>query len=765
MRKFIVGTLGLALSVWASSGPEARLKDEPYGQWIRHYWQLGELLKGIKLQRMIVDRDGWVWIVAMNGLAALTDREIVPDRRYPILLGRRVYDICQAGGVPFLLVDGEFFSPSMAGLFTAPTPPGEYRLLAISADRRALAVGPTNVVWFRNPDWLPVFIPRPWEIVQVRALGLDFYVVSPSAIWRVRQGQPTLFAQGAHIQCIGFGSNRVWIGGRGGLALVDITTGKPLSPVNFRLPRTNVVAVEEAPSGLWVGLDKGVWYRAPNGVTRWFFGPRWIPEDSSIVQLIPEPGGGSWILTESSVCWLESRKMTLLEKASYFEQMIRRNFLCFSLCVPCKLSVPGDWSRAQLMHTEKDGLRTALYVISQALRFHLTGDSQAAVQAWESFTALERLLRLFPALGVPASSMARAGVPIADPLEWMAANEPVWKVRKPVGWRDLPALLMTCFVMDQYVARTLEERQRLAAFVQEIASTLLQQNEQWPSQLLKEGSGGRWDPIFVNSLGQETLLRRVLSAEILATYQLAFRFTQRTAFQTRLQTLIQKHGYLANLTNRLVLAEAEMPAQSRQFPRGAVAQSELPAEAELHLPALLSYWLMYESSSSPVLRQLCREAALQHWGLIERSRDPLWISILYRMGAMRPAWSLVALMSLQEEPWDRISWTMDHSMRVDLPALGRASQASIPLLSPIERPLRDVGDDLFQNSGGHEGTIAIPPIEFLVAFWTARVSGMISEGGNVRPAIPVPQLNDSQRLGASTIVPGGDSESKAKDNP
>lgn len=679
------------------------VKDNPFTQLVSHKWTFTPELRNAKALKFKLDISHNLWILTDHGLARIEGHSIRPDRRYAFLRGKSIVDIEEIDGQIFILLDNEIISPVAGGIFTAQLPwPGFYKM-AVASDRTVLLLGPKQVIWFKGSEWVPVKIAAPWLIKEVYSRGNEFFLLTSNSVIRVQGGYAEEFYSAPNIRTIGFGTNRIWIASNYGLRAVNYSTKKEMIPFEVLLPNSNIFAIVEAPSGLWVGLEDGLWHRSPDGLIRWYRGSRWFPSQK-VLQIIPT-STGTWTLTTDGVAWLEARLINLAEKIAIFDEDIYRAHMRFSLCVPLRLISPGDISGAELMITAADALRTSVYVISQALRFSITADPNAARRAWESFTALERLEWLYPAPGIPGASFARAGDPIENPLEWEVAREAGWKIMHPIGWRELPAFIAAAWAMDKYVAKNIAERQRISVLVNNLAERLLNEQERWIVKDLTIKMLGRWDPAYVNSLKEGNIDRKVITTQILATYQLAYRLTERMAYRKRIEELLQQHEYLFNLTNN---------------PSGSAStsyQQDYIIGFDWHLPAFLSYLVLYETALSLPSRQIYRDTIYTHWLTIQNSRDPLWLTLLYKIGVRDQNLNLLMVRELQEEPIDRVNWPISA-----FDAYKIFYQRTLP--PRIERPLMDVSDNPNLTIGG-DGLIVIPPVQSVLAFWLARESGMI----------------------------------------
>ena len=166
----------------------------------------------------------------------------------------------------------------------------------------------------------------------------------------------------------------------------------------------------EHPGVLWMGGSQGAARFDPGAEHRWdrwqyFHGRRWLL-DNEVQNIHVEqsaPYRRVWIRTRTGVSLIEWRPMKLAEKAGHYEKNIGQRHVRHGFVSGVHLRIPDDLDSSLNVHSDNDGLWTAMYLGSQAYHFAVTGDLAARNRARRS---LDVLMRLESITGVPAFTPA-----------------------------------------------------------------------------------------------------------------------------------------------------------------------------------------------------------------------------------------------------------------------------------------------------------------------------------------------------------------------
>src|SRR5690606_13975826 len=126
----------------------------------------------------------------------------------------------------------------------------------------------------------------------------------------------------SYVQDVAVGPHgRIWAEGLGGISGYEGESWVERITPGDGLPHARVMALALDPeSGLWAGPQPGA---ARDDGERWSVrhSRRWLADDE-VVDIAADASGGAWIATRRGISHIAARKMTLADKAAYFEQVI-----------------------------------------------------------------------------------------------------------------------------------------------------------------------------------------------------------------------------------------------------------------------------------------------------------------------------------------------------------------------------------------------------------------------------------------------------------
>ncbi len=147
----------------------------------------------------------------------------------------------------------------------------------------------------------------------------------------------------------------MWIGGLGGMSIYqDNHRTSALTPENG-LPNVFVRSVTQGPGGrMWIGTENGLarfdgkeWSRRHS--------KRWLLSDD-VRDVAFDAHGNAWIATAYGVSAIKHRRMTLMQKADYFDRICQaRHVREPGLVEKGLLMTPGDASTWQPRNDDNDG--------------------------------------------------------------------------------------------------------------------------------------------------------------------------------------------------------------------------------------------------------------------------------------------------------------------------------------------------------------------------------------------------------------------------
>ena len=158
------------------------------------------------------------------------------------------------------------------------------------------------------------------------------------------------------------------------------------------LPYDDITSVACGPNG-------SVWFGTKIGAVRfdgnhWSYrqGKRWLPHDD-VRDVVIDVNGDVWVATAGGVAKLHGRRMTLADKAKYYEDQIdaQHRRTEFGYVIEAHTDTPGKKSGMRLSDSDNDGLWTSMYGAGECFAYGATGSLLAKRRAKAAFKALKFL--------------------------------------------------------------------------------------------------------------------------------------------------------------------------------------------------------------------------------------------------------------------------------------------------------------------------------------------------------------------------------------
>ncbi|HCN83513.1 MAG TPA: hypothetical protein DIT07_07795, partial [Sphingobacteriaceae bacterium] len=221
--------------------------------------------------------------------------------------------------------------------------------------------------------------------------------------------------------------NRLIIGSKKGYIVYDLKGGKQLGSLHEKLPWTEITAVKVLGDKYWFGTTKGAFAVNKNDQIDYYSSERWLPDDY-VFQITPGKDGEVLVLTKAGIGEICFKKMSLQEKADFYEQQVRSRHIRNGFNASLVRMEKGNLSTGYMSDSDNDGLWTSLYLASQAFRYSTTAEPEALNNCIESLDAIERLYTINPVPGFPARSFERTGHidELSDSERWQKSPDPEW---------------------------------------------------------------------------------------------------------------------------------------------------------------------------------------------------------------------------------------------------------------------------------------------------------------------------------------------------
>ncbi|HKQ39128.1 MAG TPA: hypothetical protein VJ063_13710 [Verrucomicrobiae bacterium] len=711
----------------------ASVKDVPFLQDVSVKFRTASALTNATLLRLETDRDGVIYVLTDRGVARTFGDTLAPDQSFRPLAKLVARDIAIGNGALYYLFEDRWLSNGDSGKPLGHLPKNAFTQLAVADDGAILLGGPGRVTLAHGDTLQEIPFPAGTKPLRLYAHHKEFLVLTENAVYRVSGGVPTKFHEGEGLTCLAIHGDELMIGSHNGFYGVSFKQGTIIRERQTKLPVTDITCLVPVADGVWAGTTRGVFFHrdsasksgtpalpdGPNGI-RYYASKRWLADDA-VVDLKVDGEGNVLVLTQTALNKIEFRRMTLAEKAKWFDRKMRSRHVRFGLAGERRLLLPGDLTSSEIIDTDNDGGWSSYYLGSQAFRYAATGSSQARSNAWEIFAALERLRTLPNRDGFFARTIERAGFRFSDPDRWRELPGSDWEWKGHTSSDEFTSHTFAHAVMWELVAKTESERRRIAANYTAILDHIIRNNWYLIDVDGKPTLWGRWHPEYVNHYPHTIGDRRLNSAEIIAGLQLAWKMTGRETYRTKAYELFDRHGYLTNILSPMSLIG---PTPGYVHLGNDMGDEWNHSDDEL---AFVNYWTLHCFAFTRTLRTRYAAAIREHWEFERPEKFAIWNFIQSACGGGHDCDAEGAVWSLRGVPLDTITWRIQNSHRQDLTRLPKNfyGRESKELLPPGERPVTRLNTQPFILDGGDGGRIELPGDEFLFGYWLGRYLGEI----------------------------------------
>ena len=706
-----------------------KYQDQPYIQDLAQKFELGSENFGNELLQVRSDRNKIINVLTSNGLSHPWENELRKDLLYPFMsdLSIKAVDIYQDQF--FYLTDKAIFSNSWAGKKYIEHGMPNSTQFCLGKDFSILIADAGKLAFFENgkKTWeKKVNNLNPLEI-QYDESKSRFLITSENGIHLFDPTNQKInkIHEGENITALAIqeDKNQIVVGTTDGIYFLDGNSFKVSSPLNKKLPVTNISCIRVIDDKTWFGSSRGAFVSREDGKYDYYASKRWLVDDK-VVDISKGPDNSVLVLTETGLSKILFKEMTLAEKAEYFQEIQRLRHVRFGFSSETTLKTPGDLSTAVLHDTDNDGLWTSMYLAGELFRYGATKSEDALQNAYEAFEAMERLTEISGIPGFPARTYEIDTYQSSDRDPNMPEDEKIWRLTpdKRWRWKSTTSSDESCghfFVYALFAEIVPDKEWRDRAIHQiKIEMDHIIENDwylvTWNGEITQ---WGRWNPDYVNNFPINVGDRRLNSTLIIAFLQTAYHFTGEKIYKEKAFELMDDYGYDENASYpATIIGKVE-----GQF----LSDSWNHSDDEMYfltIPGFVNY------AFNDDLKKRFFEASKSHWEIERGEKNPLW-NFLYAMIGGDDYDLEESVWWLKGFPMDLISWRVENKHRQDLTRVepNFRRQEYTEVLPKDERPLH-LHNGEYQNNGGNNGSREYPPYVYLLPYWLGRYVDAIGPG-------------------------------------
>ncbi len=529
----------------------------------------------------------------------------------------------------------------------------------------------------------------------------------------------------------------------GDTIVIGTSEGFLLNPGNTlvsKVPCSEITCVSKIGDEIWFGSSHGAFRLNSDKTYSYFAGERWLP-GNMVIDIQPGPENTVLILTDNGIGQLHFQKMTLEEKALFYEKQVREKNIRYGFNTSI-VQMPDGYSTAQTGPQPSDNLWTGMYLTSQLFRYKVTGSAEAKQNAMESFEAMERLHTITGIPGLFGRSFERdyktentktegwelkelkSGSPA---MIWLPCKDhPNWTWRSTASSDQTVGQIFALTAILELADDTLW-KQRALTMLDNLMNYIVDNNLYIIDVDGEPTLWGKWNPDYVNSFPTNVGDRKINSSNIIAFLQTAYKFTGKEKYREKAFEMMDKFGYLENLM-RPMSEIGKSDSTAGEWAKTLSVEWN-HSDDEMYF---LAYWGLYPYAFSPELKEKFREAIRDHWEVERPEKNALW-NFTYAMTGAKDFDLKESVDFLQQYPLDMRNWEVQNSHRKDielLPANFR-NQTTKTLLPLGEIPLYRHNGEIFRLDSKGDGTSLISAGDvWLLPYWMGRYLGVISAPDN-----------------------------------
>jgi hypothetical protein len=687
-------------------------------------------------QKVYLDRNSNIKIYSTAGLLVphngqfLYAGNLLPDKSYRTIQNKNIKAIGLYKNQFVFLNENVIFSNAWAGsLFAKHDLPdaklfvGGHNFGFLLSDGKALQIiDKTKVLWkldnFND------------EIIDLKFQATTnlFWILGKKSISTLsaETKQMNVIFNGNDFTAFDFSTDNknLYLGTNDGYFLVDILSKKQIGIKQTKIPTTEITAIKSIDNKVWFGTKNGAFALKKDGKFDYYNGERWLV-CNKIVHISEGIDNSVLILSDKGLSQICFKKMTLHDKAVFFEKQVRTRHIRNGFNASLDNMEKGNLSTGYLADSDNDGLWTSMYLGGEIFRYVVTNEADALQNCRESLDAMERLYSVNQIAGFPARSFERSGFinQLADPDRWQHSPDKEWDWKSTTSSDEAIGHIFAYGAMAELIKNP-DLKKRSIALIDTLMGHIIKNDFYLIDYDGKPTAWGRWNPSYVNAFPTNVGDRKLNSSNIIAMLQTAYYFTQKSIYKEKAFELMNKHGYYENLMRPM--------KQIGYAPEDADAHSKKMSDAWNHSDDemyFVGYWGLYRYAFNDTLKAQYKKAIIDHWQSERPEKEGLW-NIFTALTGTKNFDLNEATWYLREHPLDLIDWTIMNSHRKDIEKISTnfRSQTIKEVLSPDERPIQRHNANMFnldRTKGNGTSEQSAGDI-WLLPYWLGRYLGVIS---------------------------------------
>jgi len=565
----------------------------------------------------------------------------------------------------------------------------------------------------------------------------NLWVATDAGLYLCKDGKTTLYQDvseliSCNVRAISLDpAGNVWAGVMGGISVREGDRLIMNLTPKEGIPSVFVNCISQSPEGvMWVGTDIGVVRYDKDGSHSIRFSRRWLT-NNKVIDVAFDVDGNAWIATANGVSAIKRRMMTLKDKEKdFYSQLMKKHIREPWTCGILRLEIPGDTASWRNSDDDNDGEYTSGYLAMESFRYAVTKDDDAKIKARKAFDFLRFLQEVTGTEGFFARSIVPAdwtkvndanrtytkkqladelvNDPRYKPVEqrWRKSGDGKWLWKGDTSSDEMDGHMMGYFFYYEFAAGE-EEKILIRDHVKKIMDQLMKTNY---NLMDIDGTHTRWavwSPDQLNHDPDWASEKSLNSFELLTYLKFAGNITGEEKYEKEYRRLIDKEGYLENVSH----LNSKNPAWQIYFDR--------TMEGYL-FPILLKY------EKDPQLNQFYNKL-INEWMDNQPAGENLINNLTYALATGKKVNKHQTIEFLKDAPLDLVDWPIDHTMREDVqivrsPILEEVQIAVLP--SASERSTVRWDKNPWAAVQGDPQQVR-EPVFWLWPYWMARYLDII----------------------------------------